>query len=276
MCSLVGFVGTHSPLKTAKCLILAGMTRGIDAAGYCEINAQGQYRIEKRAGHPIQFVQRMKFLLNPVTWLGHTRKATSDNADQDCAAHPFNGQRFVVFHNGFLVKADQTRIRDMFGITSKNGVDSELFLAFLDKFGNIDSLKYLMLPFISDESRYVLVIYDKCERKVHFIKDAHHPLVYRMTDAGFYYASTAEILQGGIDRRFITFDTIRKFPVVDFPSQGHLIVDICSGKIEKQDDCIKSVAFNSSPRYINAVVDAPPPQVVLDPCSGREIKKGKN
>lgn len=233
--------------------------------------------IEKQAGHPIKFVERMKsFQLDaPVTWLGHTRKATQDNADCDDAAHPFNGQRFIVFHNGYLVDSDWDMVEKTFDIKPRNGVDTELFMEFLNKFGNVEALKFLLLPMLGPNSRFMFVIYDKFERKVHFIKDSKQPFVYRATDTGLFYASTPAILQAGIDSRYMTFDNILKYPVVDFPANGHLIVDALSGKIESEGKCIKNVVFNSAMRYKPASDAASIKIKLIDPCSGRELKGKK-
>ena len=254
MCGLIGFVGTQSPIKIAKSLILAGMVRGVDAAGYCEIDDNGKYHIEKRAEHPIQFSEHMKgyALDRPVTWLGHTRKSTC-GGDDDNAAHPFNGQRFILFHNGYLVKSDWEMVEKTFDLKAPNGVDSELFVEFLNKFGNIEAMKFLLLPLLGPNSRFMFVIYDKFERKIHFIKDSEQPFVYRLTDKGLFYASTPAILQAGIDSRYMTFDNILKYPVVEFPADGHIVADARTGKIESVGKCIKNIVFNSAMRYKTAV-----------------------
>lgn len=233
MCGLVGFIGTGSGLEIAKNFLIASGQRGIHATGYVEIDSLGKYYTDKKAVSPYEFVKNFNYKLkNVVTFLGHTRHATYGKATSDRLAHPFNGTRFIVFHNGTITKLDWRRVQRFLNIKSRYS-DSVLFQKFLDKFECIEKLKEEFLGLLSEESAYALVIYDKYSREVHFLKNDKRPLCYLQTPEGFFYASTPEILLSSIDRKYLKSKDISKMKIVIFPHNYHLIVKAKTGEIIK-------------------------------------------
>lgn len=256
MCGLVGFIGTGSDKKVAVDLLLSAQQRGIDATGYVEIDENGRYFTDKRAVAAYEYTEKFAFELdNPVTFLGHTRKATCGDTTSDEEAHPFSGSRYIVFHNGSLTQADQRRVNRFLKIKSKT-VDSLIFKKYLDREGSIEKLKTDLLPLLSDKSRYVLVIYDKYKRQVHVLKDGKHPFCYMQTDEGFVYASTPQILVEGWDNKGLKLKKYlknkKKCPVIVlFPHYYHMVIDAITGAIVSGNNINKDnvVAIRDAKRY---------------------------
>lgn len=249
MCCLIGYIGLGKELKLAERLLLAGQRRGTDATGYVELGVDGSHIIHKKAVAAFQFVRQFRFVLQTASFFGHTRHATCGDSDDSRQAHPFSGTRYVVMHNGWLVQSDWRKLEKTFGIRAKNGVDSELFLSFLEKYGEIEALKDEMLPLISESSRYMLVIYDKLLKKLHFLKDGSADFVYAHTENGLIYASTADILLSAAHKH------LHENPeIIRYEPFWHTVLDAVTGKVlaEKPIQVATKtvVAFGTPQRYI--------------------------
>ncbi len=203
MCGIAGYIGRKADLSTAKRLLLAAEVRGHDATGYLEVQ-NGSYTMRKQAVPASQFIESLKFQFKGEnhTFLGHTRYATQGDAGSTIQAHPFIGSRFVLFHNGVIQDYDQKRLAEKFGIAAQNGVDSELFLAFLEKTGSIPEFRDRFLTELTGGSAYALVIFDKESKSIHFMRDEGRPIcVSKAALGGLFYASTPAILQAVIGKK---------------------------------------------------------------------------
>lgn len=229
MCGHVGYIGAKASIGVAKKLLIECQTRGKDATGYLEISNDGRYALRKQACTARQFVENMTFQFRGEnhTFLGHTRYATQGDKTSTEQAHPFVGQRFVLFHNGVIQDIDQKRLSKRFGIVAPNGVDSELFLAFLEKTGSVDKLRDEFLPELSEHSTYALVIFDKVTKNVHLLRCNGRTLALGKTSGnGLYYGSTAEILQAAIGKRAVTVEMLQEY--------RHLEISSFSGEILRE------------------------------------------
>jgi glutamine phosphoribosylpyrophosphate amidotransferase len=225
MCGLVGYVGLGKQANFAKALLVSAQVRGQDATGYVEVSGSGLFLLKKKNQRASRFVENFNLHLNnSVTFLGHTRKATC-GGNGPMQAHPFISERYILMHNGWFVGSEWKRLEKKFGITCPNGVDSELFLSFLEKAGDIETLRDDFLPHISQtNARYMLVIFDKQLKQVHFLKDGEQVFSYGNTDNGaMIYGSTVEIVQNAAGK-----DAPK---LVNFPSFSHFIVDAISGAV---------------------------------------------
>jgi glucosamine 6-phosphate synthetase-like amidotransferase/phosphosugar isomerase protein len=178
-----------------------------------------------------QFIGNMAFQFKGEnhTFLGHTRYATQGDKTSTLQAHPFNGQRFILFHNGIIQDIDQKRLSKRFGIVAPNGVDSELFLAFLEKHGSVDKLRDEFLPALSEHSTYALVIFDKMTKNVHLMRcDGRTLALGKTAGNGLFYGSTAEILQAAIGKRAVTVEMLQEYTHVEISSFSGEILRKCA------------------------------------------------
>jgi len=195
MCGLIGYVGLGKRENLARKLLISGQRRGTHATGYIEVRKDGGLLLAKKAVSAKDFTENFSLTSKAVTFLGHTRYATCGDPTNSKQAHPFNAQRYALMHNGWLSQTDWRMFERRFGIRSPNGVDSEMFLSFLEKYGEIDILRDEMLPLVSESSRYMLIIYDKQLKRLHFMKDNQQDFCFtKLAQGGFIYASTEAIL----------------------------------------------------------------------------------
>ncbi len=226
MCGIAGYIGLKATnINLAKRLLIEAESRGRDATGCLEVNAEGMYTLRKQALPAHLFVENLRFQYRGAghTFLGHTRFATIGDKHSTLQAHPFTGSRYVLFHNGVMTDYDQKKVSAKFGIVAPNGVDSELFLTFLEKFNSVKALRTKFLPQLSSASNYALVIFDKVTKSVHFLRDNGRPLVYwKPSSGGLLYASTEKILQQALGKD-IDVEMLQEF--------CHLEISSISGEI---------------------------------------------
>lgn len=230
MCGHVGYIGVKANLPLAKKLLIECQVRGKDATGYVEI-ADGRYSLRKMACTALEFVADMKFQFKGEnhTFLGHTRYATQGDKTSTVQAHPFCGGRFILFHNGVIQDVDQKRLSKRFGIVAPNGVDSELFLSYLEKSGSVDKLRDEFLPALGKYSTYALVIFDKVTKNVHLLRcNGRTMALGRTASKGLFYGSTAEILQAAIGKRSVTVELLQEYTHVEISSFSGEILRECA------------------------------------------------
>lgn len=242
----MGYIGAKADLSLAKRLLIESQSRGKDATGYLEIADDGRYVMRKRAVPAKDFVKDMKFQFRgaPHTFLGHTRLATTDAPDDPMQAHPFVGERYIVFHNGVIQDFDQKLLCKRFGIAAPNGVDSELFLAFLEQKGTVDALRTDFLPLLSDHSAYALVIFDKLVKSVHFLRCNGRTLALgRTKENGLFYASTEQILQAAIPKKLIFAEMLQPYTHLEIASFSGEILRKCAIESAKSLDYRDAVDY---------------------------------
>lgn len=96
MCGLVGFSGTQFNEERIKELLLANMSRGVDATGIYNNNT-----ITKESIIAIDFLAKHD-LVPESKFLGHCRAASYGNKTDVNNAHPFQYGDCILIHNGTL------------------------------------------------------------------------------------------------------------------------------------------------------------------------------
>lgn len=243
MCSLVGFLGLGKKEDFAKGLLVAGQIRGTHATGYVEIGKDGKSVCYKDATAAAEFVKDMKFELDTVSFLGHTRYGTCGDIKNPHEAHPFEGDRWSIMHNGWISRSDYESIKRKYDLHPKTPVDSEIFLTFLEKFNDINKLRDEMLPLISEQSKYMVIIYDRQEQVVHMIRDDRQDFCfYREKDVvGLAYASTPAILQKAIGRKLNN--------VIHFDAWTHSEYNALTGEFIKKTKIARPVTIWNDPNW---------------------------
>lgn len=248
MCGVAGYIGKKADLALAKRMLLAAEVRGHDATGYLELQ-NGSYTMRKQAVPASQFIDSLKFQFRGEnhTFLGHTRYATQGDAGSTEQAHPFVGSRFVLFHNGVIQDFDQKRLAEKFGIAASNGVDSELFLAFLEKCGSIAEFRDRFLTELTGGSAYALVIFDKDSKSIHFMRDEGRPLcVSKPALGGLLYASTPAILQSALGKKQAACELLQPYTHLEISSfSGEILRKCAIGRSRA------SVGIEDAQDYIN-------------------------
>lgn len=248
MCGLVGYVGLGPRSNFAKALLIAAQVRGVDATGYIEVAENGFHLLKKRNVKASRFVESFKLhLSHSVTFLGHTRKATCGGKGPK-QAHPYIGDRFILMHNGWFTREEWRRVAKTFDVDCPNGVDSEMFLSYLEATGSIEELRDKFLPALSTtEARYMLVIFDKQLKQIHFLKDGEQVFSLATLESGaIIYGSTPEILQNAGSN---TLQNASGQPIelVKFPPFTHLVVDAMSGAVINRTKIPHPLGLTSTP-----------------------------
>jgi glutamine phosphoribosylpyrophosphate amidotransferase len=223
MCGLVGYIGLGKKPNFAKNLLIAAQMRGVDATGYIEISQNGDFLLKKQNVRASIATRGFGLYLNQTcSFLGHTRR-TSCGANGPNQAHPYIGQRFLLMHNGWFRPHERLRLEVLFNINCPNGVDSEMFLSYLEK-TSINDLRDVFLPEISPVyARYMLVIYDKVLKQLHFMKDAAQVFCWKKLETGgVIYGSTPEILQKA-DKTLVNLE--------EYPNLTHFVIDAITGSV---------------------------------------------
>jgi len=234
MCGLIGYIGLGKKENLAKRLLIAGQRRGTHATGYIEITRDDGFILSKKAISAKDFTEKFSLTSKAVTFLGHTRYATCGDPTNSRQAHPFNAQRYALMHNGWLSQTDWRMLERRFGIRSPNGVDSEMFLSFVEKYGSIDILRDEMLPLVSDSSRYMLIIYDKLAKRLHFMKDNQQDFCFTKLDqGGIIYASTESILLNASEK-YLDLNP----EILRFSSFTHLEISPFTGEIVSRNSIV--------------------------------------
>lgn len=262
MCGLVGYIGLGKQANFAKALLVAAQVRGVDATGYLEIAENGFHLLKKRNLKATSFVSTFALhLKDSVTFLGHTRKATC-GGNGPKQAHPYIGERYILMHNGWFTKTEWRRIAKTFGVDCPNGVDSEMFLSYLESTGSVEELRDKFLPALSTtEARYMLVIYDKHLKQVHFLKDAEQVFSFATLETGaIIYGSTPEIVQNASGKALQNASE-SSLELVKFPPFMHLVVDAITGSVISRHKIPHPAGWTSTPE--EGIIGTEAPKVVL-------------
>ena len=112
MCGLFGFVGNH-PKKTEilRSLCIQNSERGEHSAGIAHILSNTNFRVFKKAVHPIKFANLPEFgemTKKGICHIGHTRHATiGEKTDEN--SHPFTFGKTVGTHNGMVANLQEVK-----------------------------------------------------------------------------------------------------------------------------------------------------------------------
>jgi predicted glutamine amidotransferase len=197
VCGIVGFIRknvrrTIDP-QSIEAAFVECEKRGRDATGYYYF-AGGKGVLRKKDEDATDFTKGNKSELKVIAdsakfMIGHCRAATYGRGNMAFASnnennHPFEGKRWVLVHNGMIKESPEIKDYKYAG-----DCDSEIILSYLETWG-IDGLHKL-----SKDDSFSLVIYDKKENKVYFIRNKNPMLfAYDSSDQIVYFGSTDEIV----------------------------------------------------------------------------------
>lgn len=199
MCGIYGYVGRVKPgMERVVAILIEELAistevRGIDSAGFFMVDENQNFWM-KQAIRPRKFIKNVDIEAlvygGAYIFVGHNRAASIGTVNND-NAHPFDGRRFTMVHNGTvrnarLLAKKHKVIKKMEGTT-----DSEVILRCIDKKGKITK------QFLAKLNTYSIVILDKVTEILYFARDNSRPMfIADMRDAlGVrFFASTKEIM----------------------------------------------------------------------------------
>ena len=173
MCGIYGIIGEPTNRKTAAKLMTAlaihTIPRGEHSMGFYAITAEESI-LEKCAVHPKEFLRMSSFVRTvqkekAYILMGHNRWASIGEVT-NANAHPFEGERYVLAHNGTCPAAlDKCRA---LGIINKmeGDTDSEALLMLIEHHG-IDKLATMLAKL----DGFSLSIVDKGSETLYFARD---------------------------------------------------------------------------------------------------------
>ncbi len=202
MCGIVGVVGNISfkEEKAFKQMLIVDVLRGPHSTGMIRVENSGKPYYDKMATEPLDFIynsdlfvkgDRIKGLNKAL--IGHNRFATMGIINDD-NAHPFEFGDVIGVHNGTLSREYLSNLPDY----TKFDVDSENIFYSIDKIGFKETYKKL-------HGAYVLVWYNKKEKKLNIIRNDKRPLYLSMNDNCFFFASESWMLTSILKRNGIKF-----------------------------------------------------------------------
>lgn len=216
MCGIYGYVGKPKNRKKvaelAEALMYHTQVRGRHSTGYFAVT-QSEFVLEKDAVPADEFIttsnlrevimQEKAYIL-----IGHNRWASMGDITQE-NAHPFEGARFVLTHNGTcqsaLHKAHNLRLTEKM----RGETDSEAILMLLEHVGLQGFLNVL-----GDLEDFSLVIFDKKAEEIYFARNDRKPLflVDLRKHLGIRaWASTVEIMADALEEVGIPTDKVIGF-----------------------------------------------------------------
>lgn len=179
----------YSP-ETFKKGLIECATRGLDAVGFYspDIGLRkfpiGAYEFAHKEKETLEFVAMQRIVIAHCRAASHGKNvfASRDNNENN---HPFEGDRFVIAHNGYFGNLPKVK-----GYQYKGECDSERFLSYLETFGLTTALKMQM-----DSDKYAVVIYDKVTNKIYWYRH-NNPLVftYDTVRKSIVWGSTSKII----------------------------------------------------------------------------------
>lgn len=199
MCGIVGVV-----LKTDKGflkqtedtfyqMLYADALRGDDSTGIISVENDTTFHISKEASHPAWFIPTYDGgAVGKAMWtdgramIGHNRKKTMGNIDDE-SAHPFVvNSEFAMVHNGTLFNHQ---------MLAKTAVDSEALTIHLAKaFENKDYVADVESALGDVYGAYAVAMYDQRHNAVRLLRNKDRPLCYIEMDNAWYFASEGGML----------------------------------------------------------------------------------
>ena len=218
MCCLFGLMDPRHSLsgrqkaRLLRSLSIACEARGTDATGIA-YRSGGRLCIHKKPlpAHQVRF-----FLPDDAyTVMGHTRMTTQGSASKTYNNHPFpgtvNGHTFALAHNGVLYN-DKTLRRNLRLPNTKIETDSYVSVQLIERQKAL-SFSSLRSMAESVEGSFTFTILDHMNG-LYFVKGENPLCLNYYPRLGLYvYASTKEILNGGLAHTLLKRETAEEVPV---------------------------------------------------------------
>ena len=218
MCCLFGLMDPRHSLsgrqkaRLLRSLSIACEARGTDATGIA-YRSGGRLRINKK---PLPAHQFRFFLPDDVhTVMGHTRMTTQGSASKTYNNHPFpgtvNGHTFALAHNGVFYN-DKTLRLNLHLPRTKIETDSYVAVQLIERQRAL-SFSSLRSMAESVEGSFTFTILDHMNG-LYFVKGENPLCLNYYPRLGLYvYASTKEILNGGLAHTLLKRETAEEVPV---------------------------------------------------------------
>lgn len=193
MCGNVGVAGKLEFKDEAlmKRLLVFDFFRGPDSTGFAALRTNGDVKIAKTAGSPVDLFDTGKFKEalsghNSTIFLGHNRLATKGRISS-FNAHPYQFGDIVGCHNGTLDQASWDWLNKK--MDEKFDVDSMALIAAIAKFGPNE-----IIPNI--RGAWALVWFDAKTQELNFLRNKERPfwLAYSKDFKKVFWASEHPIL----------------------------------------------------------------------------------
>ena len=227
MCCLFGLMDPRHSLsgrqkaRLLRSLSIACEARGTDATGIA-YRSGGRLRIHKK---PLPAHQVLFFLPDDAcTVMGHTRMTTQGSAGKTYNNHPFpgnvNGHAFALAHNGVLYN-DKTLRRNLHLPNTRIETDSYVAVQLIER-QKVLSFSSLRSMAESVEGSFTFTILDHMNG-LYFVKGENPLCLNYYPRLGLYvYASTKEILNGGLAHTLQVCGEDERILVVDVAAHHHL------------------------------------------------------
>ncbi len=180
MCGIVGYIGKEE----AAPILLEGLSkleyRGYDSAGMAVFAPGGDIVIKKAVGKLENLYHKTEDgkAVAGVCGIGHTRWATHGKPTED-NAHPHEGGRFVLVHNGIIENEEFLRNKYLADVEFKSETDTEVVAWLLDRFTASGEEPEMAIRHIMAEIQgsYALVILDKTNPDVIYAAKNKSPML---------------------------------------------------------------------------------------------------
>lgn len=206
MCGLVGLVNRYSTgmykqqHEIFSTLLLIDYLRGADSTGIFGIHAGGDVLVAKEACDPITFMQTdaydnimRKTYTRGNALIGHNRKATRGNINDE-NAHPFIvDDNIVLVHNGTMF-GDHKKIADV-------EVDSHAIAHAIHEGASVEE------ALSSFDAAYALIWFDVKQQTLNFVRNSQRPLWFMETASSIIWASEKCMLDFVTDKHSLTVTT---------------------------------------------------------------------
>ena len=176
MCGLGALIGdmNHAKAKYFDTLCYIDALRGWDSTGVFTVEPKGgEVKHFKDALPAADFLRQEKYRklknVNDVMWVLHNRATTVGEINAE-NAHPFDGDRYIGVHNGTL-----TGWRHDLEDTKEFDVDSAALYHNINKYGLKETLE-------KTNGAYALIMYDKQEHELVFVRNRERPLYFGFTN----------------------------------------------------------------------------------------------
>jgi len=219
MCGLIGFLSgkpCQENYENFVKILLESVDRGSDATGIAYLSpTKGVYWIEKHHVDALEFVdsivkKRKKTLSATPICIGHTRKPTTGEPEDNNNNHPIYSQDYIMIHNGTCRFTPEIE-----GYNYLGEVDSELMLAQIQTKGIEAGLQEC-----SGDAAIALIDRNKEEREILLYRSTN-PLVlaYMPGTKTVFFASTEYILREALGRQVLRFFTKCDFLFQELPKK---------------------------------------------------------
>lgn len=254
MCGLVGVISkNNSGFFKDQCdmfseLLFVDTLRGDDATGVFMVDRDGDLEMIKEATYAPYFMRSQEFgtiMRNSFSrgkvMIGHNRKATKGEVNDE-NAHPFVvDDKIVLVHNGTLYN-DYKKIPGAENVE----VDSHAIAHLIHR--NQDNVEAAIQEL---QGAYALIWYDMEKQSLNFLRNAQRPLHWMETHNSFVWASEKNMLEWMIARHNIHNGKVSELPagVLHTMTFHGSRIDIENKKIELTKPYTASTTTSSTPNY---------------------------